>query len=267
MSIELVLTDLDGTLVDQNGEISSENLSMIYKLKEKGIEFGIATGRPFQGAERLVKNYGLEDYIDYYITMNGLELYDVKKSIKEYEKFLNKKHIVFCFELFKDLDCHFVVVHDGKLLTDKITNYSNKEAEINKLDIIESNDFINDLKDEYPKLIIAGDPNILKIAEERLNLENTDFNYFKSHEFFLEVLPKNVSKGETLKKITNKNNVDLQKVVTFGDNNNDIHMIKLSGIGVAVNNATPQLKNKANIISEYTNEESAFSRELKKLVK
>jgi len=71
----------------------------------------------------------------------------------------------------------------------------------------------------------------------------------------LEVLPSGVSKGSALKKVAEFLNYPREAIIAFGDGNNDIEMIKFAGIGVAMENATPELKKAADFIVPSNNEE------------
>ena len=71
--MKLVVSDLDGTLLNDDSEVSLETIQAIKQLKEKGIEFAIATGRSFNSANKIRKKIGLEIYL---ICNNGANIYN-----------------------------------------------------------------------------------------------------------------------------------------------------------------------------------------------
>ena len=71
--MKLVVSDLDGTLLNDDSEVSNETIQAIKRLKENGIEFAIATGRSFNSANKIRKKIGLEIY---FICNNGANIYN-----------------------------------------------------------------------------------------------------------------------------------------------------------------------------------------------
>ena len=81
----------------------------------------------------------------------------------------------------------------------------------------------------------------------------------KSSEYLVEVINAQYSKGTAVEFLANYHNVSLDKTVAIGDQRNDLPMIERAGLGVAVNNADQGLKDKADYICTYTNEEGAVA--------
>ena len=88
---------------------------------------------------------------------------------------------------------------------------------------------------------------------------------FKSRSFFLEVMKKGVSKGDTLAKLGELLDISPQEMMTMGDQENDLSMIELAGLGVAMGNATDQVKEAAQYVS-LTNEEDGVAHAIHKFI-
>jgi HAD superfamily hydrolase (TIGR01484 family) len=83
--------------------------------------------------------------------------------------------------------------------------------------------------------------------------------------WFVEVLHKDVNKGVGLQLLCNRLNVDLEEVITFGDGDNDIEFLQMSGLGVAMKNARETVKAVANLETEHCNDDDGVIRMLEKL--
>ena len=89
---KIITIDLDGTLLNSRGEISSENRNAIKKAKEQGIEVVLASGRVSDSVLNIAKDIGADKY---FICGNGSMIYDMQKDKVIYENFINKSKIVF----------------------------------------------------------------------------------------------------------------------------------------------------------------------------
>ena len=75
--LHVIVMDMDGTLLNDNKEVSEYTKNVLRRQKEKGMKIGIASGRPILGVRRTVENLGLSDIIQFMVASNGAELYDV----------------------------------------------------------------------------------------------------------------------------------------------------------------------------------------------
>ena len=77
----------------------------------------------------------------------------------------------------------------------------------------------------------------------------TDISMAKSADFFLEIFPANIDKGSVLRSVSQLENIPLSETAAFGDHEMDIPMIRAAGLGVAMENAVPPLKDIADYIT------------------
>lgn len=258
--IELVITDLDGSLLDNDSKISSKNLKAIKKVKESNILFGIASGRAIAVIENIANKYEIDDLIDIMIGTNGVELSD--KDILENSKsnYLKKEIIIDLAKKYEKYDVAFIV-HDGnKMISNKKNTYTEIERKLNDFIHIVESDIDKAIIKDFPRLMIVGEPPVLNdIALDMTKDTNRVYNFFKTYPFFLEVVSPNISKGNMLKQYCKQKGINLDKVLSIGDNDNDIDMIKLTGFGTAVANASQNLKEHAKHITDRSNHESGFA--------
>ena len=265
--IQLVITDLDKTLLNDEGLISKQNIQSIQLLKDKKISFGIASGRAKHIIQKIAKNFGIYDKVDFIISYNGVSLYEKNKDEDFNGNFLDKEIIKKLYNKFKHRDISFIIHLNNTMICNRVTKYTEKERVINQFEQMVVQDFVSILDRNYPKLMMVGESEVLcKIEEELENYKDNNFSFFKSHENFLEVVSKNVSKAEMLKVLCDKNKINLKNVLSIGDNYNDLGMIKSSGYGVAVGNAVDELKQNAKLVVR-SNNEDGFAEAIKYFLK
>ena len=88
---KLIAIDLDGTLLNSQGEVSQETRIALNKAKEQGIEIILASGRPISSTESLALELGVDNYL---ISGNGAAVYDIKKQEIIYDRFLTKEQVL-----------------------------------------------------------------------------------------------------------------------------------------------------------------------------
>ncbi|PKM95464.1 MAG: hypothetical protein CVU84_05200 [Firmicutes bacterium HGW-Firmicutes-1] len=261
--IQLVVTDLDGTLLDDNGHVSEENIEAIKQLREKNILFGIASGRALSVIEKIAIEYHFSEYVDIMIGTNGVELSE-EGILEDLEmNYLRKDVIADVYDKFNSYDVAFILHNKNTLICNKSNEYTEIERGLNNYKQVIVPNFETALTKNFPRLMIVGDPLVLnEIAVQMANIETPNFHFFKSYEIFLEVVSNQVSKGNMLKMYCEHKGIDMEQVMAVGDNNNDIEMVEASGYGVAVENATQELIKHAKYITG-SNNDHGFAQAIK----
>lgn len=249
MGIKLLALDLDGTLLNQSQKISQKNIKAINKAKENDVNIVIATGRTNLGAENYFKELGLQEFL---ISYNGALIQNMKEN-----KII--KHIPLPLDQTLEI---LDFVNENKLYANLYLNnnvYANKAGEeleyykkIMNIEpiVIESriDEFLN--KPSTKLLIIEKD--LLKVNEILANLKNefsSKLNITKSIEDCIDIMSKNVSKGNALSDLSRKLGIHEEEVAAVGDGDNDLEMIRFAGKSAAVANAEEELKENADYIT------------------
>lgn len=264
--IKLVITDLDQTLLNDDGTISEDNKKAIRSLREKGVQFGVASGRAEHIIEKLMGEAGLLDSIDVIIGFNGVTVNDPTVLATQTMNFLKKDIILSVYEAFKGRDFTFVVHDRHNIYCDRHSPFSDLESSLNGYGIKVDSQFETFIIDDFPKLMLVGTPeDIDAIQEELEQLQDTRYSFFKSHENFMEVVAPGVSKGGILTDYCTAKGIAMDQVMAIGDNLNDLHMVKAAGFGIAVANAVPEVKAAATWIST-SNNDSGVAKAIRKFV-
>jgi HAD-superfamily hydrolase, subfamily IIB len=261
--IKLIMTDLDGTLLTNDKRVTERTRAAIIKARDKGIVFGIATGRTLFAVERLIIEWGIADIVDIMMGMNGAQRWDFIKDYKETTDYLAGDYMIEILDKTQSLEAEGVIYKDDthELIVERIT------PEIETLGT--NNHYtpkIANLRDylrgkEYEKLILCCHPDYMdKVKEFCAPLDCENYRGFCTGEILYEFMKPIVSKSYGISKICEHYDYDIQKVLVFGDNSNDIEMIKDAGVGVCMINGSADAKAVAKCITEYSNEEDGLAR-------
>lgn len=247
-------SDIDATLTDDKNEVSAENLEAIKYFTQNGGTFTVATGRI-----PLTIPSVLNEYISVpVVCQNGSAIFDVhtKKyvSYKELDKRAREiaTEIAANFpksgiEVFRLYDIAFIKDNDA-------TERHIKSEKINCDTHLDCP--INEVEGPILKILFAQDQNETDILDKAYQTSDyqKEYKLLKSHIWYYEILRNDISKGEALKELCELCGFDLKNVITAGDNDNDIAMIEMAGLGYAVENATVNLKKAADRITKSNND-------------
>lgn len=265
--IKLVAIDLDGTLFDKKKNISNENKEAIKKCKENGVKVVISTGRPISGVLPLLEELNLNTADDYVITYNGAKVFNVGTREIIFSSTITGRDTKEIYNESLKLGVNFHAFRKNEeLITPKHNPYTTIEATINHVeDHIFDPNLINDGDEFLKAMMVDSEENITRIIPLVSKYFTENFSMVRSSKIFLEFLNKNTHKGHALRALANYLNIDISNTMAIGDAGNDLPMILASGIGVAMDNAFPDIKEKADFIT-LSNEQSGVAFAINKFI-
>lgn len=260
-TVTLVATDLDGTFLNSQKEVSDINREAIKALKHKGILFGIASGRPIETVHAMLEKWGISDSVSFIMGMNGGVVYDIRRRTKEEYHLLDGDIVLDIIHFYQDMNVIFHVLVGDIRYTSRSTEQTREHAKLFGETEIEI-DLESFLKDRtVNKLIIYCDPKDMPKIKERARLfHRTDCVGFSTADNLFEYCDPVINKGYGIGKLCRHFGVRPENCVAFGDEANDIQMLEKVGMGVCMKNGSDAAKAAANVVSEYTNDESAMGR-------
>lgn len=249
-SIELVVADLDGTLLDTNHEVSERAAQAIKKLREQHIRFMLATGKTRQSAIKIIEQLGLDTPGVY---VQGLVLQNADGSIRHQttlDPAIARQAITFAEDRGFSLVAYsgtttYVRKRDHN--TNLIVEYGEPEPEVvGPLQNILGHTSVNKVA-----IIDRADARRVKAVRWQLNMQFNGAATLLQPAVaeMLEVLPKGTSKGGGLRMLLKDMGIPPSKVLAVGDGENDIEMLQYAGIGVAVANADEFVRKAANHVT------------------
>src|SRR3972149_6906464 len=244
--IKLIVTDVDGTLLDNNSTLTGLNKKAILECRRKGIEVILATGKSICSILSLVKLFDLELP---QITLNGAVV--VNKDLKIISAIkIEPRYYLEAIRTIKGKGYSpLAALVNGKIFYEK--NHPDMEH-IEKVEqkIIKT----KDIETEYFSLNTA---NIHIPIEESDPLDSylrkkfsSKLHFIRSGKYFFDMLNPDASKGNALAIILKTLNIKKDEVVVFGDSYNDLSMFKESGLNIAVRNSYPEVLKQADIVTE-----------------
>lgn len=264
---KLIALDMDGTLLTTDKRVSEKTKTAIKAAEAKGVKIVLASGRPLSGISKFLEELDLLKEDDYVLSFNGGLVQNTKTEEIVSKVSLKGTDLKYLYEISKKLNVniHAFSAKEG-LIAPKISQYTEYEAEINGIDI-NIKDF-NEVEDDEDiiKVMMIDPQEILDPAIEKLPSEVYEkYNVFKSSPFFLEFTHKEVDKGLGLHKLGDHLGIKREEIIACGDAANDLSMVKYAGLGVAMGNAIPEVKEVAEFITA-TNDEDGIALVIEKFV-
>lgn len=258
--IKLVAIDLDGTLLDSRKQISKENKRVIQNAKEAGVKIVVCTGRPLMGVAPLLEELNLTEPGDYSVTLNGglIQKNDTGEVLSE--TIMSVQDVRKIYTLTYSLDLSLNVVTEKKVFHVKpdVPAFPSYYESLNKLLVFEDKhlDTFDD-KIKINKMVCASEHvNHLTTQMGRIpEVYHQEYNIIRSGKFLFEFVHKEVSKAAGLKHLGEILNISTENMMAIGDEENDLPMIGLAGIGVAMGNATEEVKNTAKVTTKSNDED------------
>lgn len=253
MKYQILVLDLDGTLTNSKKEISKPTLDALIEIQEAGRKVVLASGRPTCGVSPLAEQLHLERYGSYILSFNGARITDCRSGEVIYNKSLPKDVITTIYEIASKYPVDILGYVPDAVLSGLQTNeYSQIEANINKIPLTPVSDFCNlVLNQDNNKFLITGDPDIIaQVQDEMIRNFRGRLNIYRSEPYFLEIMPQNIDKAYSLQKLLSSIGISADHMICCGDGYNDMTMIEYAGLGVAMENAQPLLREKADFITK-----------------
>lgn len=277
MTIKLICTDMDGTLLNDDHSISEENKKALKYAIDKGIVVAISTGRLFTSANYYRNLTGINAPI---ISSNGAYIRDKFSDDIIYQNPLSLEESLEIYTILKDFNIDF-------FFNTFNTAISNKEFikdhpyEINNRDIQNSdektlflyNENLTDILEKSKGSILKAicidytkskPEEILKAraAIEKLN----KFEVVCSNEYNFEIMKKNTTKGLAVQNLAKILNIEPQEIMCLGDGENDLSMLEIAEISVAMGNAPDYVKERAKFVTD-SNNNSGVAKAIYKFIK
>jgi Cof subfamily protein (haloacid dehalogenase superfamily) len=250
---------MDGTLLNSKRDISEANVKAMRKLKAQGVEIVLATGRTDLHVKDVAHRLDVTAPI---ISANGAMVRCIKSAEVLFQRYLpddfDRRLAEFCFD--RDYDCMVYssdwVFHRPN--SKRIKNFHEYNARVQP-------DFRVPLKEISCSADLPFGQVIKFFLWQLTGTQITELktifnkegklNMVSSEKNGLDVVAEGISKGEALRFLADKMGFDLKKTVVFGDNYNDISMLKVAGLPIAVANAEAEVRQIAKFVTRSNDED------------
>lgn len=248
---KLIAIDMDGTLLNSDRIITDRTKKAISEARKKGKYVVLCSGRPIEGIERFLVELNMNTEDDYVISFNGSLVQHAAKKDVIGKKALKGSDLKFLYEVSKKLCVNIHGFSKEGCITPKMSKYTMLEGELNGIEVKEF-DYNNiDNDEDIMKVMMIDEPEILDNVIKNLPKDLYDkYTVVRSMPYFLEFLNKEANKGVGVKMLSDYLNIKREEVICVGDAGNDLHMVEYAGLGVAMENATEDLKKAASYITK-----------------
>lgn len=258
MNYQILVLDLDGTLTNSRKELTEPTRKALMEIQEAGKKIVLASGRPINGVAPLAEKLELSKYGGYMLSFNGARITQCSTEEIIYNKTLPHEVISPIYDIIKEYKDVDLITYDGEFIYSGFTpnQYTEKESFINSMEIIKKENFAENLSFPVNKLLVPGEPAILQEIMPVLQRKfHKLLNIYLSEPFFLEIMPQNIDKAYSLQKLLNSIGLTADSMICCGDGFNDISMLEYAGLGVAMENAQPIVKESADFITKSNDED------------
>lgn len=252
MKYKLIALDIDGTLLNSSRQLTSEVKKAIKRAKDKGIKVVLCTGRPLKGVQEYLDELNLREKGDYAATFNGALIQDTFTENPVSHLTLTYMDLIDLYNLSLKIGSRSHFYDTKKLYTfnKDVSDYTVYESYLTgaHLNVTSPEEISKDI--DVSKFMMIDHPEILDECISKIPKEYYEkYTIVRSTPFFLEILNKDANKGSGISLLANKLGIKQEEVICVGDAGNDKHMIEYAGLGVAMGNATDDIKDLADYIT------------------
>lgn len=250
MKYRLIALDMDGTLLNSDKIITEKTEKALINAQKSGVKVAIASGRMPLGVEKFAKQLQLEKYGGYCVCFNGGLIMNSNGDVI-HKHYIDKKYLKIACDEVKDTDIT-VVVHrkDGLFGNKNINPFTEKAPKTVNAPLTQVENLPDYIDWDIHKILFVGELEKLKALKEKLVHKYSDeLEIVFSSPWFLEAMPKGVDKGNALKVICEKADIDISETIACGDNFNDQPMLKVAGLSIVMANGEEELKKSADYVT------------------
>lgn len=246
MTVKMVAIDIDGTLINDQREITPKTVAAIKKASQQGVKIVLCTGRPMTGVTAYLKQLSLSDRDDEYVvsfngglaqTTSGQVMVDESMAFDDYADWEN-----YCLKenVHSQLETRDYIYTTNQ----DISKYTVYESDLVDMPIrYRSLDEMARVRDQYviAKAMMVDEKDVIDRALANLPEELASrFSIVRSEDFYLEFMHKGVSKGQALDMLCKELGIAASEVMALGNAQNDNSMLEFAGHGVAMGNSIPE---------------------------
>lgn len=263
---KLIALDLDGTLTNHNKDILEETKEELIKLAKKGVVIVLASGRPTPGIYKEARELTLDEIGGYLISFNGAKVVDFKNNQVLYDQTITVKQAHKMYDRAKYFGLSALTYNDTQIITeDAGDHWVQLESYTTKMEVDHVHDFKKRIDEPVNKVLVTGEPSyIAKVLDDFKKPYVGQMSIYRSDPYYIECVSLGIDKAKSLSVLCEKLNIKQEETIAFGDGYNDLSLIEYCHLGVAMENAVEEVKQRANYITK-SNDDNGVAYCLKEL--
>ena len=268
MDIKLLVLDVDGTLLNSNREMTERTIKTLRKAQQNGVRIALASGRPTHGILQFASEIDLDFNDGYIISYNGAKVTEASTGKVLFERRIDPQMIPYLErETAKTGSSLAYYYKDEVVATDTSNVHIIDEAQMNNLKLrqVESISKMFDPKgggqEEWPfeVMIVNDDEQALQALDSHFKRHlNGVLDTIHSNPYLLEIVGYQVGKSYAMSALVQNLGISMKQVLAVGDGVADINMLQMAGVGLAMGNASDEVKRCADYTT-LTNDEDGLA--------
>lgn len=267
MEIKAIVLDLDGTLLNSQSKVSEVTKQALIQVQKAGIKVILASGRPTSGMWWLAEELELDAHHGLLVSYNGAQVIDVTSKEVLYSQTLSITEAKAVLEHMKAFDVRPMIDQNDEMYVNDVydcfvdfegkrVNIIEYESRSGRFHLCEKSDLAAFVDFPLYKILTAGDSDYLKQVYKAMMepFKDTLSCMFTAPVYF-EFTAKGIDKAKALETVFNQLDIHKDNIIAFGDRHNDISMVALAKMGVAMENAVDELKAVANFVTKSNDED------------
>lgn len=251
----MLVLDMDDTLLNDRHTISIKNKEALWAAQDKGILVVLASGRPTPAMIDYARELRLDVYGSHILSFNGAVITEVATENDWFSQSLSMEDIHELYDYSKIFQVDIITYLNGHIIAEKDSTYIGVEKKITGMPFQQVNNFKSAVTQPCIKCILLEEPNYLKVVEEKLKEALPNKSIATSKPFFLEVTQQGIDKAASLDILARRLQISKEDIIAVGNAANDLSMIQYAGLGVWVDNVTPELRSFADVIVRSNNDD------------
>lgn len=285
---KLIAIDLDGTMLNQYGIITEKTKEAIKKAQQKDVEVIIASGRAINSVKNFAKEINSQKY---FISGNGAITYDIQNDKILYENVLSKQKALQIIKVCEENSIYYNIYTEKGIIAKSLNyntlyyykdNLNKPEENQTHINIVENiYNYIEQREEKVLKIMICDEHqsvfnSIIRKLKEISQIEVLEVSHMsrkiikhgteeiKLEYYYTEVSAQNVDKWYAIEELIKILNITKEQVITIGDNANDVKMLQNSGLGIAMGESAPYVKQVADKTT-LSNDEDGVAKALEEI--
>lgn len=261
--VQLIAIDLDGTLLNNDLQISDRAQRAIRAAGENGVKVTLCTGRMYASARLYALELGLDLPL---ITYNGALVKTSGSGDVLYHRTVPVELARQVVQLGRKYRCQINVYHQDRLYVENISDRAKLYASRTNVRLYHVHDLIEFLEHSPTKVLAINKEEVLADMEaEFRSMWGNQLYITKSSPDFLEFLNPEATKGRGLEAVARALGVPREKIMAIGDSYNDLEMFKAAGYAVAMGNARKEIQDAADYVT-CSNDDDGVAEAIENLV-
>lgn len=269
MDIKAIVLDIDGTLLNDEKQLTAQTKEALIAAQKNGIKLILASGRPTSGMLKYADGLQMDQHNGLVISYNGAHVLDVSTQKELFSQPLSIEQSKTILNHLKQFDVKPMIAKDNYMYVNDVFdglldltfhegpfNIIEYESRGGNFQLCEKDDLATFVDFPLHKILVAAQPDYLQENWQKLYAPfEQSVNGVFSAPMYFEFTDKGIDKANALEQTLKPLGIDREHIISFGDGHNDLSLIHYAGVGIAMGNAVEELKSAADKITSSNNED------------